>query len=998
MKRITSIIVYLLLFGYYAIAQDIQVTGKVTSAEDGSILPGVSVYVKGTTTGTTTDINGSYTMKAPADAILVYSFVGMKTVEVAVNSQNSIDIVMEPDVTGLDEVIVVGYGVSTREANTGSVSVVKGDELADVSESSFEKLLVGKVAGMQITSESGQPGAASQVRIRGISSINAGREPLYVIDGIPLIPSQDPDSEEYYYSLTNTGNNASIINPNDIESISVLKDAAAAAIYGSRAANGVILISTKKGTEGKTTINFRTKYGFSALANDNGFNVLSPKELVALRRDAVWNLGLDPSDPSSGAYYVPDSLLQLPMNNWLKELTKTGMINEYELSMTGGNEKTRHFTSAKYKKMEGVFHGVDFKSYQIRSNLDKTINDRLSAGVKMSAFHSEMNDIAMQSLYYVNPIFGGMAINPFSPVYNKDGTYNIDITEWSNTNPRASAKYDDQWEKKNRLLGAASIEWMPVKNLKLKTNNGVEYTSSESRRYWSPEADANGEATLQVIKAEFSQITSSNTATYNTLVDDHSINAVAGIEILDYRDNYYFVYSPDVSGDIPYVNTSPSDQDDADYVEARYTMTSFFGILDYNFASKYFFRASYRKDGSSKFGDNYKWGNFYSIGASWNIHNEAFMSNISLLDLLKLRISYGLSGNDDIGFYEHWGTYADVQYNGIVGMGTDQPANQDLTWENNAEYNFALDFGFLNKFSGTIEYYDRLTSDMLLNVPLSRTSGFTELRQNVGSLRNRGVEFLFNANILNTNIVWNAGFNLAHNKSKIIDLYIEEGEFLDADNNRLIYREEEQILSYYLYDYAGVNPVNGEALWYNEDGDITNSFSDARRKIMGSPEPKLIGGFNTDVGYRGFKLAVNFEFKYGNDVLIEELHYMNSDGYWFTRNQVNTQMDYWKEPGDITRNPKPIADNTTSSNAYRNPRWMFDGSYLRVKNLTLSYNFPESIISRVKLSNLRLYTSALNLYTFHDVDWWDPERGEDGMGFGIYPVSKSIIFGLDLSF
>jgi len=357
-----------------------------------------------------------------------------------------------------------------------------------------------------------------------------------------------------------------------------------------------------------------------------------------------------------------------------------------------------------------------------------------------------------------------------------------------------------------------------------------------------------------------------------------------------------------------------------------------------------------------------------------------------------------VSGNDKIGIYEQWGTYGSLQYNGVVGMGTSNPANPDLTWETSNETNFALDFGFLNKITGAVEVYQRTTTDMLLDVPLSRTSGFTSFMQNIGSLKNQGIEVLLNVNVINSDLKWNIGANISHNKSEIVDLAIEEGEFINPNNTRMIFREGESILSYYLYDYAGVNPVNGEALWYNEDGKITNNFSDARREILGSPEPKLIGGVNTDVSYKGISLSANFEFKYGNDVLIEELHYLNSDGYWFNRNQVNTSLDYWKQPGDITRNPKPIADNTTNSNAYNNPRWMFDGSYLRIKNLTLAYNLPKSIVSKAKLENLRIYTSALNLYTFHGVDWWDPERGEEGMGFGIYPMTKSIIFGLDLTF
>jgi len=993
MKRIAGILVFLLFLGFNAIGQQIQITGKVTSADDGGILPGVSVVIKGTTSGVASNINGDYSIQAPSDAILVFSSVGFQSQEVAVEGRTTINVVMQTEVAGLEEVVVVGYGVSTFEALTGSVAVMKSDDFADIPEVTFEKMLDGKVAGVQITGVTGQPGAQSQVRVRGISSINAGREPLYVVDGIPIIPNQD-DADATY--MTNTSNTLAIVNPNDIESVSVLKDASAAAIYGSRAANGVILITTKSGKSAKSKINFKLTHGYTALANDNGFDILTPEQLITLRQDAVRNIGGDPNDPTS-SFYTPDSLLQLPMTNWLKETTRTGNQNEVDLSVTGGNEKTQHFLSGRYTRSEGVFYGVAYESFQFRSNIDHAISDKLNVGVKLNGFHSKASDVAMQSLYYVNPIFASPAINPYTPIYNEDGTVNLNIPEWSNTNPIASALYDEQWEKQNRAIAHGTIEWEIIKNLKLNSNNGLEYTDTEGRRYWSPEADNLGEATLQTTQAQFIQLTTSNTVSYSLIKGSHFLNLLAGTEIADYRDNYYYLYSPDVNGDIPYPNTSPSDGDDADYDVNRYTMASFFGILDYNYDSKYFFRASIREDGSSKFGSNYRWGLFYSFGASWSVSKESFMQNANFIDILKLRANYGVSGNDQIGYYDHWGTYAPVQYNGISGMAPSLLANPDLSWENNQAYNIALDFGFFNKIDGSIDFYNKVTTDMLLDVPVSHTSGFTSMTQNIGSLRNRGVEFILDFNIIRSSVIWNIGFNIAANRTNILDLYVEEGEFIST-NNRMIYREGEQILSYYLYDYAGVNPVNGEALWYDESGKITNLYGNARRIIAGSPEPKYMGGFSTDISFKGISFAATFAYKFGNDVLIEELHYLNSDGYWFNNNQVNTQLDYWKEPGDITRNPKPLPFNSTNSNGFFSPRWMFNGSYLRIKNLTLAYTLPESITNKVRISNLRIYTSALNLYTFHDVDWWDPERGEEGMGFGIYPMTKGIVFGLDVTF
>ncbi|MBD3293819.1 MAG: SusC/RagA family TonB-linked outer membrane protein, partial [Armatimonadia bacterium] len=918
---------------------------------------------------------------------LVFSFVGMQNQEVEIGTSTVIDVAMTADAVAMDEVIVVGYGTSTREANTGSVSVVRDEELQNVPEVSFDKMLSGKVAGVQVTGTSGQPGAATQIRIRGTSSINAGNEPLYVVDGVPVM-----QGDQTYF--TNTGNALAMINPNDIESISVLKDAAAASIYGSRAANGVVLITTKQGTKGKSKVNFRASYGVTSLANDNDYGQLNPDELITYMRDAVVNAGLDPDDPTNGSYYVPRSLADGPQTNWLDAVTRLGNVNEYQLSVNGGTEKTSHFTSAMYSSTDGVFHGVDYKKYQIRSNIDHEISDKLRMGVKMNAFHSNANDMAMQSLYYVNPVFGGMIINPWTPVKNEDGTYNLVIPENLNTNPRATAEYDDQWEYQNRLQGNAYVEWEPIAGLKLKSTNGVEYTDGEGRRYWSPEADFAGNATLQVSRTKYSQITTSNTASYNRYFSDHSINVLAGFEAFDNQNNSYYIYSPDVDPNIPFPNTSTAESDEGDYGESRYTMASFFGILDYNYASKYFFRASLRTDGSSRFGENNRWGTFYSVAASWNLHKEAFLENISAINALKIRASYGLNGNDRIGNYEHWGVYGPVGYNATSGMAPSQPANKDLTWETNTSYNIGLDFGLLRRISGTLDFYNRVTTDMLLDTPLSRTSGFTSLRQNIGSLKNTGVEGLVSVAVLEGSFNWNVGFNFTANQSEILDLGTEE----QIISGRLIHKEGEHLYMYYLRDYAGVNPVNGAALWYNEDGDLTPLYADARRVLAGTPEPTLFGGINTDFSWKGLSLNVNLEYKYDANVLIEEQRYLNSDGYMWGNNQANTMLDYWKEPGDVTRNPIPIAGNTTQSNGYYSSRWMFDGSFLRLKNITLSYTLPTSLVSRLNLEQLRIYGSAVNAYTWHDVDFWDPERGVTGQGFGIYPMSKSFVVGLDLTF
>ncbi len=992
MKR--GILVFMVLCGFLAtaFAQEKLITGTVTGTEDNLGIPGVTVQVKGTTTGVVTDTDGQYSIKASEGQILVYRFTGQKTQEVTVGAGNIIDIAMQPDLLNLEEVIVVAYGVQKREASTGSVGEVRSAEIKNIPETSIEKMLTGKVAGVQVTSTSGQPGAASEIRIRGISSINAGTEPLYVIDGIPVLSG----NQSYF---TNTGNALASLNPNDVESMTILKDAAASSIYGSRAANGVILITTKSGKSGATKINFRASYGVEQLANDNGYRPLTAEEYLTYQRLAVTNAGGNPDDPTRAAYYFPLSLLDGPVTDWKKELTRTGNIYSAEISAEGGTDKTANFFSLVYDDHQGIVYGSDYKKYAVRSNIDHKISNKLKLGTRINGAYSKANDIAMQSLYFANPLFSMIMIKPFTPLYNEDGTYNLNIPENNYTNPRATADYDSQWEKQYKLNGNGYLEYNIIKGLTAKTTNGIELTDGEGARLWTPEANYGEETgTLQVSRTKYLLLTTSNTLNYSNEFDRHSLSVVAGQEASRYNYNEYFIYSPGVHPDIPFPNTATAEDDDADYFESAYSILSFFGVMYYNFDSKYYLQASLRSDGSSRFGEKNRWGTFWSLGASWNIHNEAFMEDISFVNMLKLRGSYGISGNFNIGDYEQFGLYRPAEYNAISVMVPVQPANPELGWENNSEYNAGFDFALFDRITGSFDVYSRKTTDMLLDYPLSLTSGFPSIKSNIGSIRNAGFEFLIDGSIISGNdFKWNAGFNLSHNKSEILDLGKDE-QFVPTSNTLLLHKVGERLYSFYLFDYAGVNPANGDAMWYNEDGELTNKYSEARRIIAGSPEPKLTGGFNTSVSYKGLTLDANFEYKYGNLIMLTENRYANSDGFSWPNNYGNTQLDYWTTPGQIARNPKPVANNVSASSSSLSTRWLYDGSYLRVKNLTLSYSLPKAVTARMKMQNLRIYAAAVNLYTFHKVDFWDPERGVEGSGSGIYPQTKKIIGGIEVSF
>lgn len=991
-RKLTMLLACLTLGIGLAQAQ-MKVNGTVLSQEDNEPLIGASVQVVGTNVGAITDLDGRFSLTCPSDkATLRISYIGMESLEVA--ARPNMRILLTQDTETLDEVIIVGYGVQRREAKTGSITSVGADKIKDIPALSVEKMLSGKLAGVQITQNSGQPGSSSSIRIRGTSSINAGNNPLYVVDGIAIQSGDDSN-------MTNTSNPIALINPNDIESITVLKDAAAASVYGSRAANGVILITTKSGKEGKSTFTARAKFGISQLANDNNYGVMSGQELLEFQRDAIKNAGRNPDDPTAGAtYYRPYELLTRTQTNWMDHMTRTGQQQEYEINMSGGSSKTKYYNSLSYNKTEGIYYGIEFNRMQARVNVDHEISKNLKTGTRINVGFTQSSDVPMQSLYYANPAFAGLTILPWSPAYDDNGNHYTMISENSNTNPRATAQYDEQWAKRYSFNGNIYLEWSPIKQLTFKTTDAAEMSFIEDRRYWSNEAhnSAAGYPILQAEQTQYRTLTTSNTATYQDVFGKHSVRALLGQEA---SHSYYWLFyemAQSLNPQIPFLPSGSTDSMENDYDTSTETMMSFFGILDYNYDMRYYLQASVREDGSSLFGMDNQWGLFWSVGASWNVHNEHWMQSASWLNTLKLRASYGVNGNNNIAAYRQYGTYTSSSYNGVTGLRPSTPANTKLSWEKNYSWNVGIDFRFFKRFSGSIDVYSRKTTDMLLNKAQSSTSGFNSALTNIGSLQNTGAEFQFDADIIDKkDLTWSAGFNIAFNKSEILELAGDD-EMVYADDSRLRHFVGERLFTFYLKDYYGVNPVNGEALWRNEAGEITNDYNAAAYIKAGSPEPSFTGGINTTISWKGLSLSVVGEFKGGNDVLIVENRYLQADGNQMSMNQAKSALNYWKKPGDTGVAPKPIAGNATNSYQFASTRWLEKGDFFRIKDVTISYSFPKNLLSKAGLSAARIYASGLNLYTFHDVNFWDPERGVTGMGTGIYPVSKSMVAGLELTF
>ena len=980
-----------------------QVSGVVTDASTGEPLTGAAIMVKGTRTGTSATSDGTYSLRVsnPQEAVLVFSFYGFKTVEVPVSGRSRIDVAMEVDATTLDDVIVVAYGTVRREAATGSVSAVKGETLATTPATSVDKMLSGKMAGVQLSSYSGQPGSTTTIRIRGTSSINAGNEPLWVVDGIPIIAD---DNRNYSNYGVGGGSNTAFLNPNDIESITVLKDAAAASIYGSRAANGVILVTTKSGKAGQAKFSAHAKYGLQQLANDNHYRPLTGEELITYWRDAARNAGSDPDNPNS-EYYVPYSLLENGSHNWYQDMTRLGKLQEYEINASGGNDRATYYSSIAYHKNDGVFPSMSYSRFSARINADYKLTKNLTSGARVNiAYDDSKSGNLMGSSYYINPAFAMFRLLPWTPVKDEDGVF-TQPSENSGINPLANAAYDEYLDKEYRFSGTMFLEWKPIKHVTLKTTNSAEAAFVDSRAYSNPLADPDGESSLDTYFTRELRLTTSNTATYANLFGDHSVRFLVGQEAMTDTFEYIGGNSPHVDPAIPYPTTATQADDSVGYNFSEYSLLSFFGVADYNFANKYFLSASVRADGSSLFGASNKWGVFWSVSGSWNVTNEPFMASTrDWLSLLKVRASYGVNGNNNISPYRSYGVYGTTQYNTTNGMLPSRPDNQQLSWEKNKTWNAGIDFGFFDdRLTGNLDVYSRLTDDMLLSKQVPYTTGFGSNFMNIGSLRNRGLELTLDGTILrNRDWLWTAGFNIAFNRTKVLDL--AGAEFLTVTDSRrgndtpVRIVEGMSMYNFYVREYAGVNPSNGEGLFVTDDGTLTSDRTKGHYIYAGSPEPKFTGGFNTNLTWKGLTLSAFFDYVYGNKVMTGNWYITDGEDV-FAQNSQNSALNYWKQPGDTGVTPKPIAGGSNVWYAGYSTRFVEDGSYLRIKDITLAYTLPEKILKPIKLSGAKVYLSALNAYTFHHVNTFDPELGPIGYAYGgNHSMVKSFIGGIEITF
>lgn len=1024
--KVTATLVLCFLFSFNASelrAQGRMVTGTVTSADDGQSLPGVTILVKGTNRGTTTDLEGNYLIEVPGNYnTLVFSYVGYVSQEVTIGSQSTIDVELAVDIQQLSDVVVVGYGSQIKEDLTGNIAQVSGAEIQNSPVNSFESAIQGRAAGVFVNAGNGKLGQSIAVRVRGTSSISANAQPLYVVDGIP-ITSQSLSSADDAETNPLAG-----LDMNNIESISILKDASAAAIYGSRASNGVVLITTKRGQRGETRINFNYQASTSEPSNEKQF--LNAEQYVELFLEAAENSSeIDNSfDYVAFAESVFDTFAEGVdwRNNprdfaWQDAAYQDAYAHRFDLNASGGDEKTRFYIAGGVSDEKGILIDNEFSKINGRINLDHIANKNLQLGLNLSVNWTTNSRLGNDNLFET-PL-QSVAQIPFSPIYadadpvqdgyqqgdefNRTTLYfnGIDITENSTFETKV-----------NRTFGNAFAQYSFSPNLFLRSEFGADILNQNEQYHYNNDLSyyVGSEGTGYSAYTEVVNYTTNNYLTYKNIFSDaHEVEILGGISANVYTQDFTGVEGENFPN-----NSFSQIQNAADITfgssnETEYTFLSYFSRANYKYMSKYLLTLSARVDGSSRFGANNQYGFFPAASVGWILTQEDFLSGNDLLSFLKLRASWGVTGNSEINNFPQLGLYGGVAYAGVSALQPTQTPNPDLKWETTTQMDFGIDFGlFADRITGEIDYYVKNTNDLLLSVNVPGTTGFTTQSRNVGKLENKGFEFLINTvNVSTTDFFWTSGFNFAANTNKVTDL---NGQVIEGGTiNRAV--EGHPIGVFYAYEYAGSDPQNGDALYWindvNADGfgvidhsaGTTNDPANANEVVIGNPNPDFIGGFSNKISYKGFSLDMLWQFVYGNKIYNGGGIFQSASASYFD-NQTIDQLDRWQEPGDQTDVPE--ARLFFGNGVDNSSRYLSDGSYLRFKMLTLAYTFPVSITSDLDIRRARVFITGSNLLTFTEYDGWDPEVTADhydgnlalGNDFYSAPQPRTISVGINLGF
>lgn len=1023
---------FLLLTALSVQAQVREIAGKITDQKDGTPLVGATITVKGTNVSTATGLDGTFRISVPAGAkTLVISSIGFNPKEVAVTDNISISLAAGDN--ALSEVVVVGYGTKIKRDITGSVARVGAKELNNTPVTSFESALQGRAAGVLVEQQNGKLGQGIKVRIRGASSVSGGSEPLYVVDGIPVTTT----------NLSSNGaqtNPLADINTNDIESIEILKDASSAAIYGSRGSNGVVLITTKRGKAGKSKIDFGYFTGIQEPTRLREF--MNAEQFVNYSRQAgvgaakyEYRLGYwDTEEEAIADYddYVESRLNRYSAGNddyktykvntdWQAQAFQRAPISQYDISMSGGNEKTTFFLAGQYLDQTGIAKGNSLKRYNGRINLDHKMNNWLTVGMNMS-FARTLNYRISNDNAFSTPL-QSVALSPITPLIDPrtgllSGALNPS-TGAPNTNypvyynPMLNTIGADYNTFVNRMLGNVYGQAQIAKGLSFRTEFGVDQLNQTEEAYYGPVTVRNAEYPRGGGFTSADQILNYNTNNFfrylTNIRESHTFDIVAG---MSYQNQNFFTQGA-TGESFPSTAykklTSSGTKSDATSSETEFSFLSYFSRVNYKLMDKYLVALSGRYDASSRFGPNSRWGFFPAASIGWIMSEEKFLADSKWLSFLKLKASYGLTGNAEIGNYPWQGLWSgDAAYASIPGQRPSQLANPDLKWENTASLDVGVEFGVLNnRVSAEVDYYVRNTTDLLLAVEVPGTSGFASQIRNLGKMSNRGIEFSINSeNIVTRDFRWTTNINFGLNKNKITDL---NGQELNVGNiNRA--REGQPIGVFVGREFAGADPANGDAVWYKNTVDAngkvdrtpTSDYNEAQEVVLGSPNPDFIYGMRNNFSFKGFDLDIFLQGVQGNNVYDGGGQYSSANGSNGFDNQSIDQLAAWKNPGDITMVPE--ARTFWANGTDPSSRWLYDGSYLRIKQLTIGYNLPKSVLSKVKIDRARFYVRGQNLFTFTNYKGWDPEVNADyqasninqGVDFYSMPQMRTIIFGISI--
>ncbi|WP_288369463.1 TonB-dependent receptor [uncultured Algoriphagus sp.] len=993
MRKVLLLGLMLFLGSAVVFAQNRVITGTVTSSEDNLGVPGATVLVKGTTIGTATDLDGNFSISVPAGSnVLVFSFVGLRQQEVTIGNQTTINVVMDPDVQALSEFVITSYGDQSKREITGAIASVKGEVFENLPVQSFDRAMQGRIAGVQVTSTSGAPGSTLNVRIRGVGSVNAGNEPLYIVDGVQLGTG----------SLSGQGSQNALasINPNDIESIEVLKDAAAASIYGAQAANGVVLITTKKGKRGTTQTKVTVQEGI--VQPLNLYEVMDARQLAGIKRQAFINAGLNPA--SAAATFGDPEDPNLESYDWVDELYRNARLSVYDLAVSGGDEKTQFYLSGSYTNQEGQIIQSDYQRATGRLNVTHRPNKKLTIAANLSLAYQRSFGTIANGNFVNGPFSAGFTMRPNVPIYNEDGSFKADYPSNHNFGYNiVQGVYEE-------LRRGTSVQTVSNLQLNYQFTPWLTWTSYFGIDFSDNRDENNRPSTIPVFSSYGGQsfyadrrnnnFNTNHNLNFNKKFNDvHTVSGLLGYEYKGFQSEQTTATGRGFANpSLRYLqNAATPFAVGGNFTEFK--RVGFFGQVKYDYDDRYTADFTVRRDGHSRFGAQNQWGTFGAASVGWRISSESFMQDLTWLDNLRLRASFGVTGNSNIANFASRTLVGNTgQYLGFGTLGLSQLGNDLLTWEESVTTNIGLDWTLFNgRIIGTVDFWRRDSEALLFNTPLPIDSGFGGITRNTGKLRNQGIDIdLQTVNVVAGKFQWSTAFNITFLENELLELYDD----LDRIGNSLIVGRP--ISFWYTHQYLGVNPANGRAMYDDGNGGYTYVVGESTLGYRGSGFPGSYGGLANTFSYGPLSLEVFFQGQFGNLAGNQDMFNLEDWGASQGNLRVN-QLDYWRQPGDITTVGRPYeggqAPGESNIDTF-STRFLSDGSYVRLKQVTLNYVLPSSAAQKIGMQGLSAFVQGLNLATFTKYTGQDPEAVgiAENVSIGRFPNARQFSAGVTLTF